>query len=374
MHVLHIMSGFGGGISSFILNKATYFQNKDIVFDVITFDEVSDGFMKTIQGTGGQVYRISNLKTQGTYTYYKEVNKIMKRVPKDTFIHCHIGGYRAIPFYIIARKNGLKRFGIHAHTTGLPEEINSLKNRAVRMINNTVANERISCGVEASKYLYGSKYVEKNEIMHIPNSIVPEQFINHLDIDKADLLGEQNKDKFVIGHIGRFRSVKNHLFMLSIIEILKESSLDFLWLFAGDGNDYEKIKTEATDKGLNQYIQFLGRRDDIPQLLQVMDVFALPSKYEGFPTVAIESQTSDTKTLLSDTITKEVDLQLGLVEFLPTNKPDMWAEFILKQQPHVKTAPEVRLNKLKEKKLTNKESAELYQAFVEQKITHYELK
>jgi glycosyltransferase involved in cell wall biosynthesis len=368
------MSGFGGGISSFILNKATYFQNKDIVFDVITFDEVSDGFMKTIQGTGGQVYRISNLKTQGTYTYYKEVNKIMKRVPKDTFIHCHIGGYRAIPFYIIARKNGLKRFGIHAHTTGLPEEINSLKNRAVRMINNTVANERISCGVEASKYLYGSKYVEKNEIMHIPNSIVPEQFINHLDIDKADLLGEQNKDKFVIGHIGRFRSVKNHLFMLSIIEILKESSLDFLWLFAGDGNDYEKIKTEATDKGLNQYIQFLGRRDDIPQLLQVMDVFALPSKYEGFPTVAIESQTSDTKTLLSDTITKEVDLQLGLVEFLPTNKPDMWAEFILKQQPHVKTAPEVRLNKLKEKKLTNKESAELYQAFVEQKITHYELK
>lgn len=374
MHVLHIMSGFGGGISSFILNKATYFQNKDIVFDVITFDEVSDGFMKTIQGTGGQVYRISNLKTQGTYTYYKEVNKIMKRVPKDTFIHCHIGGYRAIPFYIIARKNGLKRFGIHAHTTGLPEEINSLKNRAVRMINNTVANERISCGVEASKYLFGSKYVEKNEIMHIPNSIVPEQFINHLDIDKADLLGEQNKDKFVIGHIGRFRSVKNHLFMLSIIEILKESSLDFLWLFAGDGNDYEKIKTEATDKGLNQYIQFLGRRDDIPQLLQVMDVFALPSKYEGFPTVAIESQTSDTKTLLSDTITKEVDLQLGLVEFLPTNKPDMWAEFILKQQPHVKTAPEVRLNKLKEKKLTNKESAELYQAFVEQKITHYELK
>ena len=378
MRVLHIMSGFGGGISSFILNKAKYFQDKSVAFDVITFDKVSAEFLQTIEGTGGHVYRISNPKTEGVNIYYQEVNAVMQSVPKETFVHCHIRGYRAIPFYMIAKKNGLKRFGIHAHTTGLPEEINSLKNKRVRMINNALAKEKISCGVEASKYLFGPQYVEKHQIMHIPNSIDPEKFIRRITINKESLLGIQNGDTFVIGHIGRFRSVKNHLFMLEIIELLKETSLNFVWVFAGDGDDFEKIKALASEKGLDPYIQFLGRREDIPELLQVMDAFVLPSKYEGFPTVAVEAQASDTQTFLAEVITREVDLGLNLAEFLSTDTPEVWADRILLQHSRKRrmrslTPSGVRLNKLKEKKLTNEASAGLYQAFLKNKITHYEM-
>jgi len=368
MRVLHIMSGFGGGISSFISNKAKYFQSHNVIFDVMTFDEVSSDFLETIRGTGGHVYRISNPKTKGIKNYYQEVNEVMKKTPPKTFIHCHIRGYRAIPFYLIAKKNGLKHFGIHAHTTGLPEEINSPKNRRMRLINSILANEKISCGVKASEYIFGEKYIKKNEVTHIPNSINPEVFISDLTIDKKSLLGENIRDKFIIGHIGRFRSVKNHLFMLSVIELLVDNGLDFIWLFAGDGDDFEKIKKNAHEKNLNQYIKFLGHRNDIPKLLQVMDLFVLPSKYEGFPTVAVESQASDTKTLLSDTITKEVDLELDLVNFLPISDPKVWAEYILSYQTKKKTNPTLRLNRLKDKKLTNKESAKLYQAFLKQTI------
>lgn len=373
MRVLHIMSGFGGGISSFILNKAYYFKDSTTTFDVITFDEVPQHFSTAIENTGGRVYRISNPKVAGFKTYYEEVNSIMKKLPTDTFIHCHIRGYRALPFYLIAKKNKFKRFGIHAHTTGLPEEINTLENKLVRGINNFVADEKISCGREASRYLFGEKSLKNKEIVHIPNSIDAENFIQAYSVSKESLLGPEIKDKYVIGHIGRFYSVKNHIFMLDVIEKLSETSLAFIWLFIGDGKDFDEIKKIAKERELDQYIKFLGRRNDIPQLLQIMDLFVLPSKYEGFPTVAVESQASGTKTLLSDTITEDVDLQLNLIEFLTITKPDVWVKYILNNQTYDEVAPQVRLEHLKKQKLTNKESAELYQAFLEQKITHYEL-
>lgn len=373
MKVLHIMSGFGGGISSFILNKAEYFIQKNIVFDVITFDEVPQHFSKAIENTGGQIYKMTNPKADSFKTFYNEVNQIMEKLPKDVFVHCHIRGYRAIPFYLIAKKNGLKRFGMHAHTTGLPEEINSFKNKRVRMVNNILANERISCGKEASRYLYGEKYLANDDIVHIPNSINPKSFLEELPVTKEDILGEEFKEKYLIGHIGRFYSVKNHHFMLSVIEMLAESSLDFVWLFIGDGKDFEEVKQIAKKRKLEKYIRFLGRRNDIPELLQVMDLFVLPSKYEGFPTVAVESQASGTKTLLSDTITEDADLQLDLVEFLPITTPKIWVEYILNNQTQVEIPPHVRLENLKKYKLTNKESAKLYEDFLKKEITHYEL-
>jgi len=373
MRVLHIMSGFGGGISSFILNKSKYFKNKPIVFDVITFDEVPKHFSKAIKDTGGNVHQISNPKTNGFKSYFNEVNAIMRGLPAETFVHCHIRGYRAVPFYLVAKKNRLNRFGVHAHTTGMPEEINSFKNRRVRLINNLLANEKISCGIEASKYLFGEQQLNNKEIVHIPNSINGKDFVQYYDVNKETLLGPENKNKYVIGHIGRFYSVKNHPFMVSIIEKLAKSSLDFVWLFIGDGIDLDNVKKMVKERGLSQYVRFLGRRNDIPELLQVMDLFMLPSKYEGFPTVAVESQASGTKALLSDTITADVDLKLDLVEFLSIKDPEIWSDYILNNQTMIETTPEVRLKQLKKNNLTNKESAELYQAFLERDIEHYEM-
>lgn len=367
------MSGFGGGISSFILNKATHFKGKNIIFDVLTFDEVPPHFKQAIEETGGKVYKMPNPKKAGFRNYYQQVNDNMSQLPKTTFIHCHIRGYRAIPFHVIAKKNGIKRFGMHAHTTGLPEEINSLKNRCVRWINNLLADERISCGVEASKYLFGEKYLKKKEIMHIPNSINAEDFIPKLNVTKESLFGSEIKDKYLIGHIGRFYSVKNHDFMLSIVEKLAQGSLEFMWLFIGDGKDFEGIKKEVKNRNLQNYVHFLGRRNDIPEILQSLDLFVLPSKYEGFPTVAVESQASGTKTFLSNRITEEADLQLGLVKFLPIENPEIWVEEILETSSDVETSPLDRLDRLKQLKLTNEESAQLYEEFLKQTITHYEL-
>ena len=149
--------------------------------------------------------------------------------------------------------------------------------------------------------------------------------------------------------------------------------MDFIWVFVGDGEDFNIIKSLVHKKNLDDYVVFLGRRQDIAVLLKIMDVFVLPSKYEGFPTVAIESQAASTQTLLSDTITREVDLDLNLIEYISTKDIDKWVNRILEYRYSVIIDKKIRYAKLNEKMLTNKASSVLYKSFIGGEITSYKM-
>src|SRR5699024_10642595 len=311
--VLHLMTGFGGGISSFIKNKADFFKtDDDILFNVLTFDEVSEDFWNSIVNTGGKIYKVTDPKDNFS-SFVKETSNIFNEIPKDTIIHCHFGMNLALYFKLLAKKNNIKRFVIHAHTDA-PEEVRkSFKNKFRRFFNSKMTKEKLSCGTGASINIFGKEDVDNNNIIHIPNSIDPADFIHNKFsiVEKTRLLGKENKDKFIIGNIGRFHPQKNHLFMLDLIERLSTTSLNFLWVFIGDGELKDKIENEAEKRNLSKYILFLGRRNDVPALLNIMDLFALPSLYEGLPTVAVEAQAAGIPCLLSAEITDEVDLGMG---------------------------------------------------------------
>jgi glycosyltransferase involved in cell wall biosynthesis len=81
---------------------------------------------------------------------------------------------------------------------------------------------------------------------------------------------------------------------------------------------------------MGEYTVLLGQRNDVPELMQVMDVLVLPSLFEGMPYVAVEAQASGLPVLLSETITKEACVT-DRCFYLPLNDPQVWAEMIEKQ-------------------------------------------
>lgn len=374
MKVLHIMSSFGGGISSFIKNKALALKESDIVFDVLTYDPVNEDFENAIKETGGSIYYMDNPKEHGLRQFYKQVDNVINNQPDNVIIHSHIQGYRMFPFYLIAKKNNVKRFIVHAHTDVDEVERKKLENKINRWINKSLKIERASCGIKASLNIFGNKLVQKNDIMHIPNSIDPEGFLESINKDKKkeEILGRVDSKELIIGNIARFHRQKNHQFMVEIIEELSKKNIKFTWLFIGDGALVNEIKKSIQDKELTKYVKFLGRRNDVNELYKIMDIFILPSLYEGLPTVAVEAQAAGTHIFMSDAITRETDLDMGLATYLPLNNKEAWINKICEfEQMNIDKM--IRINKLKEKKFTNDTSAKLYISYLKGQCSHYEI-
>lgn len=74
-----------------------------------------------------------------------------------------------------------------------------------------------------------------------------------------------------------------------------------LFVLAGDGEEYKKIRRTAGKLGINRWVRFLGRREDVYRLLAAADVYVLPSRWEGLPIGIIEAGTMGVPVIASDT-------------------------------------------------------------------------
>ena len=89
-------------------------------------------------------------------------------------------------------------------------------------------------------------------------------------------------------------------------------------LLIGEGPDKPKIENLVKDEKLDDKVLFLGIRNDIPDLMQCMDLLLFPSLYEGFPVTLVEAQVAKLPCLISDNITKDVQISNEL-SFLSLN-------------------------------------------------------
>lgn len=164
----------------------------------------------------------------------------------------------------------------------------------------------------------------------LPNCVDLERFKN------AKKNREQTRDKlginteaFVVGHIGNFRDVKNHSFLVDIFEKVIQRECKAFLLMVGEGVLEKKIHHMIYERGLEENYMILRRRDDIPDLLGTMDVYVMPSKYEGFPVSLIEAQAAGLKCVVSDTITCYSFVSKEIIPIKLTDSTDIWADAIL---------------------------------------------
>nr|MCU0513015.1 glycosyltransferase [Anaerolineae bacterium] len=137
-------------------------------------------------------------------------------------------------------------------------------------------------------------------------------------------------EAFVVGHVGRFFEQKNHRFLIDIAAEAARRDPQVYFLLVGDGPLRPEIEQRVAAAGLAGRVIFTGVRQDVPQLMQMMDVFLLPSLYEGLALVTIEAQAAGMPMLLSDTITPETQIVAGLPHFMALTQPaTAWAEKLL---------------------------------------------
>ena len=190
---------------------------------------------------------------------------------------------------------------------------------------------KFACGKNAAKWVFGKGNIQ--DVVYMKNAVDAEQF-RYSSQNEAEIRDEFNiKDKFIVGHVGRFFEPKNHPFIVKIFAEIAKKDPDAVLMLVGGGELDDAIMNETKKKfealGLSDRVIFTGVRSDVNRIIQAFDLFILPSLQEGFPVVMVEAQAAGLKCLISDKVPPECDIT-GNVEVVSLESgAAVWADRIL---------------------------------------------
>lgn len=98
-----------------------------------------------------------------------------------------------------------------------------------------------------------------------------------------------NDDEIIIGTVGRLDPVKNQRLLIKAFAQLKSKYINITLLVIGDGPCREDLERLVEDLDLKQKVSFLGMRDNVPELMKLLDIFVLPSIIEGISNTILEA-------------------------------------------------------------------------------------
>lgn len=327
MRVLQVVNDMHrAGLETMLMNYYRNINREDIQFDFLTHRAYKSDYDDEIISLGGKMYYAPRLYPQNYLQYFKWMRTFFYDHPEYQIIHSHIDTMSYLPL-LAAKKARIPVRIAHSHNTSIDKDFKYPLKQFFRTQITSVANEYCACGQEAGKFLFGY-----HQFKVIPNAIETDQFVynekNRNDVRKKLKL----IDKFVIGHVGRLSYQKNHSFLIDIFEELYRYDSNARLLLIGTGEKEKELRDRVHHYGLDQVVYFLGSRDDVNELYQAMDVFVMPSFFEGIPVTGIEAQFSGLTCLFSDKVPKEVDFS-GNCKFISLNKKKSeWILEIMKEK------------------------------------------
>ena len=326
-----------GGMESCIMNYYRHVDKNKIHFDFLCNWE-SMVCEKEVKANGSKVYTIPQ-KSRNYKAYKRAMN---------TFFSEHADEYDVfwyntctltnIDYLIYAKRYGIKKRIIHAHNSGNETSmIRGILHYVNKIRLGRYATDFWSCSMAAAVYFFIKKQIHSQKYRLINNAISTYNYKYDILIRNEVRKNLGLEDKYVIGHVGRFQFQKNHGFLIDIFyEYLKLDSRAVLML-VGQGEEEDAIRQKVINLGIEKSVLFMGVRTDVNRLLQAMDVFLLPSRFEGLPLVLIEAQTSGLRCLTTkNKVPYEVNVT-GNVEFEELKENSIeWAHHIecMEKQPY----------------------------------------
>lgn len=303
-----------GGAQAFVMNVFRNINRENIEFDFLVTASKRCAYDDEIKALGGNIYYISS-RRKGVLKNWIELKQFF-RFHKYECIHFHTSCPSYIEPIIAAKKAGVKKIILHSHSSSGPY---GFYHKLMRIIYRPqikyFATHFFACSMLAAEWMYG-KYIPFDKIAIIPNGIETYKFRYNEEIryEKRREIGI-GQDKQLIGHVGRFSNVKNHDFLINVFKAIHEKEKNSNLLLVGDGILLEDIKRKVNQLGISNEVLFLTNRNDISELMQAMDVFILPSFYEGLPVTLVEAQATGLPCIVSNTVSSESKLT-NLVEFI----------------------------------------------------------
>lgn len=354
--VAHIMGKWlGGGVEAVVMNYYRCIDKTKYQFDFLCDSDSTNIPYDEIEQLGGRVILIPPY--QQIFKYEKELIKIFKK-NNYKIVHSHINTLSIFPLRA-AKKAGVPIRIAHSHsTTNKAEKKKNMMKMALRPFSKKYATHYFCCSELAGRWLFSDKTYDSGNVFLLNNAINLDKFKYDKKIrDEKRKELELADNVLAVGHIGRFVAQKNHIFLIDIFNEIHKKNDNAILLLAGQGPLQEEIKNKVHELGLESKVKFLGQINDTYKLYQALDIFILPSLYEGLPVVGVEAQATGLLCELSNDMTKETKV-LDTTRFISLNtSAEEWATIILDDYSKFKrhdTTSEITKNNFNIKNETSK--------------------
>ena len=317
-----------GGIETMLMNYFRQIDRSKIQFDFLVHRTEPGHYDEEILKLGGRIFYMTPIRPGNYRKYFRLLDQFFTTHREYKVVHSHINENSSFVLRA-AKKAGIPGRIAHSHTSESGIDIKILFRLYARYSMKNNPSDYFACSKNAGEWLFGKKISESNELIVLKNAVNANKFTFNQNIRKTTRNSLGISNKLVIGHIGTFYKPKNHDFLINIFYELQKKQPNAVLLLVGEGKLKLSIEKKVNRLGLTKKVLFLGVREDVPNLMQAIDLLLFPSIVEGLPVVLIEAQAAGVKCLVSNSITQESDIT-GLVEFMSLKiSPEKWAEKIL---------------------------------------------
>ena len=339
--ILHIVGSMDrAGAETMIMNLYREIDRSKFQFDFLCFGNKPGDYDSEIESLGGRILRISTGNPIARFFL------LWKLLLQGNWQRVHSHTLWSSGLHILAARLANVPMRIaHSHSTNSAHSGSAAGRRyenTMRWLLSWVPTHYVACGKAAADYLFPSR----TDVQLIPNAIDINSFISAQGSIVRDELGI-DQETLVILQVGRLIPVKNHSYSIKIAAALRDATVDFQMLFVGSGPDQPAVEALVSQYKLDNQVRFLGLRADIAELMAAADVMLMPSLHEGFPVVLVESQAAGLPAVIATTISPEVDLGMGLVDFMDLDATAQeWAARLQAAAHMTKVTAESRLQTL----------------------------
>lgn len=318
-----------GGIQQLIVEILKKMDREKVQIDLLVFDDGQTyPLEEVVKNLGIHLYKIDAWiwKPWDYLKQQKALEKFFQEHHDYKVVHMHSSSKNFMVLKI-AKKYGIQTRIAHSHNIGFQSKnkIKILIGDLFKKPLKKYATHYFACSKLAGKWLFGDA-----EVKIIHNAVDYEKF--KFNQARRDELRKELgiEDCLVIGNVGRFTNQKNHAFLVDIFHEIYKKNEKAVLMLVGIGEKEQEIRDKVKSLGLEKNVKFMGFCSNTNELLGCMDVFLLPSLYEGLPVVGVEAQCTGLPCFMSkDVITDEVKIAENVTFIALEKTPEEWAEIIL---------------------------------------------
>ena len=281
-----------------------------------------------INSLGGKIFRIPS-RTENYSQHKRQLFAIVKENGYK-YVFSISSNATSIIDLIISKRAGAQICSLRSsNSSGIGNRLFRFAHIASRVLLMRYVDRKIAPSTPAALSMYGKKAIDNGEVIFLPNAIDLNVYkYSGLNREKIRKECGIRDDQFVIGHIGRFNTQKNHQFLIDVFFKYHEKNNNAVLFLVGEGTLIDQIREKVMDLGISESVIFAGTKRNIPAILSAMDFFLFPSLFEGMPNTVIEAQASGLVCLISDTITKEANISGNVYYYSLEENSSKWADQI----------------------------------------------